>query len=197
MPRIEPLSPREFPEEMRAAMAALRPPNPRHPRPTTHDRPKALQVLGAMARHPALAQAFFTFNGHLLGATTLTERQRELLIMRVAAIRKCGYEWMQHLFMARDAGLTDEEIGRIAYGPSAPLWSELDGALLRAADELIDGAISASTWLELSAELDEQQILDLIFTVGGYDILARMFNSLELAIDDDIYELMQRYDQLF
>ena len=198
MSRIEPLAPKEFPEQMRKAMAALRPPNATHRAPGTENRPKALSVLGTMAHHPALAQAFFTFNGHILGASTLSERQRELLIMRVAAVRKCGYEWAQHLFMARDAGLTDEEIGRIAYGPEAPFWTESDAAMLRSVDELIhDGVISESTWQLLAGDLDEQQLLDLIFTVGLYDILARLFASLELQIDDDISELMKRYDELF
>ena len=120
MPRIPPLPPKEWPTEYRAAMAALRPPNPRHSSPSTEHRPKGLNVLGTFAHHPALAQAYYTFNGHVLLATTLTERQRELIIMRVAAVRKSGYEWAQHLFVARDAGLTEEEIGRIGYGPDAP-----------------------------------------------------------------------------
>ncbi|OMC38776.1 carboxymuconolactone decarboxylase [Mycobacterium sp. GA-1841] len=198
MTRIEPLAPKDFPPEMRDALAALRPPNPRHqPMPTT-DRPKALNVLGAMAHHPALAQAYFTFNGHLLSGTTLSERHRELLVMRVAALRKCGYEWAQHLFVARDAGLTDEEIGRIAYGPEAPFWDKLEAGMLWAVDELVhDGSISDQTWQTLTSELDTKQVLDLIFTVSGYDALARMLNSLQLPLDRDIDELMQRYDELF
>jgi alkylhydroperoxidase family enzyme len=198
MARIEPLLPSDFPEEMRAAIAALRPPNPRHSRMPTENRPKALNTLGTFAHHPALAQAYFTFNGHLLLATTLSERQRELVIMRVAAVRQSSYEWYQHLFVARDAGLTDEEVGRIAYGPDAPLWSDLEAAILRAVDEMIaDGGISTPTWQVLAAELDTRQILDLIFTAGGYDTLARMFKSFELAMDDDIPELMSMYDQLY
>jgi alkylhydroperoxidase family enzyme len=102
------------------------------------------------------------------------------------------------LFVARDAGLTDEEIGRIAYGPDAPFWSEFEAALLRSVDDLIvDGAISTATWQTLAGGLDKQQLLDLIFTVGSYDTLARMMSSLELGIDDDIHDLMQRYDELF
>lgn len=198
MSRIEPLTPKAFPKEMRQAMAALRPPDATHEAPVTENRPKALSVLGTMAHHPALAKAFFTFNGHILGTSTLTERQRELLIMRVAAVRKCGYEWAQHLFMARDVGLTDEEIGRIAYGPDAPFWTESEAAMLRSVDELIhDGAISESTWRLLAGDLNEQQLLDLIFTVGLYDILARLFESLELKIDNDIHQLMKRYGDLF
>jgi alkylhydroperoxidase family enzyme len=198
MPRIKPLLPSQFPKEMRSAIAALRPPNSRHPRMPTENRPKALNTLGTFAHYPELAHAYFTLNGHVLSATSLSERQRELVIMRVAAVRQSSYEWYQHLFVARDAGLTDEEVGRIAYGPDAPLWNDLEAAILRAVDEMIDdGGISAPTWNVLAAELDNRQILDLIFTAGSYDILAWMFKSLDLSIDDDIPELMSKYDKLW
>ncbi|MFI7530233.1 carboxymuconolactone decarboxylase family protein [Nocardia salmonicida] len=198
MARIEPLPVTAFPSEMRSAIAALRPPNPRHEKMPTRNRPKALNTLGTFAHHPELARAYFTFNGHLLLATTLTERHREMVVMRVAAVRKSSYEWYQHLFVARDAGLTDEEIGRIAYGPDSPLWTTLEAAILRAVDEMIiNGGIEDETWQQLSTAFDTRQILDLIFTAGGYDILAMMFKSLNLVMDDDIPELMSRYDQLF
>lgn len=198
MARIDPLAAEDFPREFRAALAALRPPNPRHPNPATENRPTAMNVLGTMAHHPALAQAYFTLNGHVLLATTLSERHRELLIMRVAAVRECGYEWAQHLFMARDAGLTDEEIGRISYGARSPFWDDIDAALVRSVDELIcDGTLSDSIWRTLTSHFTPQQILDTIFTVGTYDLLARLFNALHMDIDDDIAGLMNRYDQLF
>lgn len=193
MARIEPLAIREWPPEMREALAAMNPPAPRYVVEPKEGRPKALNTLGVFAHHPALARAFFTFNGHLLMATTLSERQRELLVLRTAARRSCGYEWMQHVFVGRDAGLDDEEISRIAFGPSAPFWSDLDAALLRAVDELVaDGAISDTTWVALSRELDTQQILDVIFTVGAYETLAWMMRSLELELDDEFEALMGR-----
>lgn len=198
MARIEPLPPRDYPPEMRDALAALRPSDARHAGPVAENRPRALNVLGTMAHHPVLAKAFFTFNGHILMSTTLSERERELIVMRVAALRRCGYEWAQHLFMARDVGLTDEEIGRIAYGPEAPFWCERDRALLWAVDDLIGaGAIRTATWEALSTRFDAKQVLDVVFTVGAYDTLAKMMSSLELDIDGEITEFMERYDQLF
>src|SRR5207247_4083857 len=108
---------------------------------------------------------FFTFNGHILMATTLTERQRELLVLRTAALRSCGYEWMQHVFVGRDAGLDDEEISRIAFGPDAPFWSDLESAMLRAVDELVgEGAIGDGTCAVLSQELDTHQIMGRLLT---------------------------------
>jgi hypothetical protein len=159
MARIEPLPVNKWPPEMQEALAAIKPPVPRYPL-TRKGRPTGGNILGTMAHHPALARAYNTLNGH---------------------------EWAQHVFLARDAGLTDLEIAWIAWGPDAPFWSELESALLRAVDELVgDGAIGDKTWTVLSTHLDPQQLLDVIFTAGSYTILAWMMQSLDITLDDDL-----------
>jgi alkylhydroperoxidase family enzyme len=124
----------------------------------------------------------------LLLATTLTERHRELIVMRAAVLARSTYEWVQHVFLSRDAGLSDLDIAWIAWGPDAPCWSPCDAAVLCAVDELVaDGVIGESTWAVLSTHLSIQQILDLIFTAGSYTLLAWMVNSLQVPLDDDLY----------
>lgn len=188
MARLEPIAPGDWPEEMRDAIAALRPANATHPFPARDpDRPKGLNVLGTFARHPALARAFHTFNGHVLFATTLSVRQRELLVLRVAELRRCAYEWAQHAVLAADAGLTDDEIEGIRAGPDAPGWSVLDRALLSAADELVrDARIADTTWATLADALDDQQLMDVVFTVGAYDLLAMALGSFDVELDGDL-----------
>jgi alkylhydroperoxidase family enzyme len=185
--RIEPLPPKEWPEEMRVALAALRPAQSRHPLPQTKGRPKALNALGTLARHPALTAAFNTFNGYILFASTLTPRQRELLVLRVATRRGSAYEWEQHRVLAADVGLDPVEVERIAAGPDAPGWSPFDAAMLRAVDELVGaGEITDATWRLLSGEFDDQQMMDLVFTVGAYEILALAFRSFGVELDEDL-----------
>ncbi len=186
--RITPLPPNEWPDEMRAALAAIRPPNPRHPLPTREPgRPKGLNVLGMLARYPALAQAFNTFNGHILFSTALSPRQREILVLRVATVRQAIYEWKQHVVLAADAGLTPEEIGRIEKGPEAAGWSPLEAAIIGAVDELLsDAMVTDATWDVLAGELDVEQLMDLVFTVGAYDALAMAFRSFAIPLDDDL-----------
>jgi alkylhydroperoxidase family enzyme len=186
--RISPLPPGEWPEEMRQALAAIRPPNPRHPFPSRDPgRPKGLNVLGMLARHPALAQAYNTFNGHVLFATTLSPRQREMLVLRVAVVRDAVYEWKQHVVLAADAGLSPDEVASIRDGPSAPGWSPFDAALISAVDELLRSAtITDQTWEVLAAEFDAQQLMDLVFTVGAYDVLAMAFRSFGIPLDNDL-----------
>jgi alkylhydroperoxidase family enzyme len=187
-PRIQPLAPADWPDQMRDALAALRPANPRHPFPPRRDdRPKALNLLGTFARHPELARAFHTLNGHILFGSTLSPRERELLILRVAALRRAEYEWAQHVVLAGDAGLGPDDIARVAEGPDAVGWSATDAALVRAVDELIGGAkVSDATWQVLAGELDEQQLMDLVFTVGAYDLLAMALGSFGVEFDADL-----------
>ena len=187
MARLTPLPPKQWPEAMRDALAALRPGDARHPRPETKGRPKALNALGTLARHPELTRAFNTFNGYILFSSTMTPRQRELLVLRVASVRQSAYEWEQHSVLAADAGLEADEVARIAQGPDAPGWSPLDRAMLSAEDEMIGaGAISDRTWQLLATELDDQQLMDLVFTVGAYEVLAMAFRSFGVELDEDL-----------
>lgn len=171
---------------MRDALAALRPANPRHPFPPSRDdRPKGLNALGLLAHHTQLTTAFHTFVGHVLFGSTLTPRDRELLVLRVAALRNATYEWEQHVVLAGDAGLSPDEIARVANGPDADGWSTRDQALVRAVDELIaDARIGDATWEAL--ELDDQQRMDLVFTVGAYEVLAMAFKTFDVELDDDL-----------
>ena len=59
--------------------------------------------------------------------------------------------------------------------------------MVRAVDELVaDALISDATWAVLAAELDVQQLMDLVFTVGAYDLLAMAFRSFGVPLDDDL-----------
>jgi len=183
--RIDPLPPKQWPEEMREALAGLRPANARLPLPRREGRAKGLNVLGTMARHPELARAFFGFNGHVLYATTLSERQRELVVLRVAALRDSEYEWAQHAALAHDAGIDAGEVARVSEGPDAPGWAPLEQAMLRAVDELVlEGTVTDDTWKALGAELSTEQLMDLVFTVGTYVLLAMAFNAFGLELDE-------------
>lgn len=171
---------------MRDALAALHPPEPRHPFPSRDPgRPKGLNVLGVLAHHPALTKAFNTFNGHVQFATTLSVRQRELVILRVAALRDSEYEWAQHVVLGRDAGLTEDEMAAIGDGTGE--WSPLERALLQATDELIGTAtITDATWAALAGELDTKQLMDFVFTVGSYETLAMLLGAFGTELDVDL-----------
>lgn len=186
-PRIAPLPREEWTEEVGQAIAALLPPDATRPLRRRKGGSKGHNALGTLARHPKLMHAYHTFNGHVLFTSTLTPRQRELLILRVAALRDAAYEWEQHVVLAEEAGLDDEEIARIADGPDASGWSIEDAAMVRAVDELVgDAMIGDATWAVLSETMDDHQLMDLVFTVGAYELLAMAFRSFGVQLDEDL-----------
>jgi alkylhydroperoxidase family enzyme len=137
-----------------------------------------LNIFRTLANHPALTKRWLVFGNHVLAKSTLPARERELLILRIGWLCRAGYEWGQHVVIGKASGLSDEEIARIAKGPDAPGWSAGDRALLRATDELhADAFVSDATWAELAGRFSTQQLMDLVFTVGQYNLVSMALNT--------------------
>jgi alkylhydroperoxidase family enzyme len=164
-------------------LAALRPPgSTRRPGEPPAERPSS-NILGIFAWHPDLAKAWFAFNNHLF-RSTLPARDRELATVRIAWLRRGEYEWAQHVRMARNAGLSEAEVDAIMAGPDDPAWGPRDAALLRAADEMAAAhRVGDETWKRLTEDFDRQQVMDLVFTIGAYDLLAVAMNTFGLQLD--------------
>jgi hypothetical protein len=80
--------------------------------------------------------------------------------------------------------LTDREIARIAAGPDAAGWSEESRAVLRAADELRREAfISDGAWVVLSKQYNIKQLIEIVFTVGGYTMTGLAINSFGIRTE--------------
>jgi alkylhydroperoxidase family enzyme len=183
-PRLPPLPPKQWPPAAKEAFAPLLPPDPGDRLP---GRPKGLNILGVLARYPEASQAFNTFNRQVLYASTLSARHRELIVLRVAAVRRSAYEWAQHVARADDYGIEPDDVERVAAGPDAAGWPEFEAALLRSVDELLGTArIGDTTWATLATGFDEHQLMDLVFTVGAYDVLAMTLLTFDVALDDDL-----------
>jgi alkylhydroperoxidase family enzyme len=187
--RLQPIPPTQWSRELTEGLRdAYRPSNPRHPvSPLDPSSPKGLNAMGVLAHHPELTDAYNQLIRHALYFTTISIRQRELLILRVAHLRDSPYEWAQHVYQAGVAGIAPDEVARVRVGPSAEGWSVLERALLSAADELVaDARITDETYAVLAAELDARQLMDVVFTVGAYDVFAMALRTFDVELDDDL-----------
>lgn len=168
-PRLEPLAADRWDDAARDAVSPLLSEERRNP-------PGAGNVVATLARHPGLTRAYLTFNAHLLLASTLTPRIREVALLRAVHVRPCDYLWDHHLPIAHGAGLTDAEIASIRSGDPD---DAVDRLVVRAVDELHgSNTLSDDTWTALTDHFDERQVLDLIFTIGCYQMLGAAVNAL-------------------
>lgn len=165
-PRIEPLEAGQWSDRAAKLMAPIAEAGP------------PLNIFKTLVHHPDLMRRWMVFANHVLGKSTLPDRQREIVILRIGYLCRSGYEWGQHVEIGRLAGLSDDEIRRIQAGPEDPAWSELDRALLAATDELhTDSFVSDPTWAVLAAHLTTEQIMDVVFAVGQYNLVSMALNS--------------------
>jgi AhpD family alkylhydroperoxidase len=166
--RLQPLPADQWDEATRQALSAMRGADTNN-------------ALSTFAHHPALAKAFLKFNVHLLMSSTLPPRIRELAILRVAHRRDCAYEWSHHVSMAKDEGVTDDQIDAVKKGEAA---DPFDRAVITAVDELEEySQMSDQTWAALGERLNDQQRMDFIFTVGCYTLLAMAFNTFGVELE--------------
>jgi 4-carboxymuconolactone decarboxylase len=138
-----------------------------------------MNLFATLAHHPRLLKRWSAFGGTLLARGELSGRDRELLVMRTAANTGAAYEWGHHVPIARRAGITDDEIARLARPLDGAGWSAGDEALLRAADELhAENVIGDATWAALAGRLTEAQLIEVCMVVGQYHLVAFTVRSL-------------------
>ncbi len=135
-------------------------------------------------RYPKLFKRWTVFANHCLFKSSLDDVARELAILRIAWLTQAEYEWGQHVLIARGCGVADAAISRVKDGANASGWTSDEAAILTAVDQLhADCGISDSCWQDLRQTLNEKQVLDLIFTVGNYRMLATFMRSVDVARD--------------
>jgi 4-carboxymuconolactone decarboxylase len=141
-------------------------------------------IIMTMGNHPALGKVFNIWGKHFLMGNSLNTRQLEIIILRVAWRVKSAYEWHNHVGYGMNAGLTLDDIYAIRDFPEGGQWSEEEGAMIRAVDELCDeNKISDATWATLSKTLDKKQLMDLTFTIGHYVMVSWALSSFGVPIE--------------
>ena len=148
---------------------------------------RILNIFRTLSHHPKLMKRWLVFGNHILSKSTLSPRDRELVILRVGWLCQSGYEWGQHVVIGKQAGISDEEITRITKGPDAAGWSPVEILLLRATDELHgDSFIGDATWNGLNEHFNTEQLIDLVFTVGQYNLVSMALNTFGVQLDEGL-----------
>jgi len=144
-------------------------------------------IFRTLANHEQLAKRWMVFANHVLFKSTLSARDREILILRIGWLCQAEYEWGQHVIIGKNAGLSDENIANVKEGAAASSWTEHESLLIKAADELHkDAFVSDETWNGLTKTYSDQQMMDLVFTCGQYNLVSMALNSFGVQLDPDI-----------
>ena len=140
-----------------------------------------------LANHPDLLNAWWTYRMHSVQGGDLEQRDCELVILRVAVHMQTWYEWAAHVDRGLMAGLTLEEIYRVAEGPSSGGWNKQDAVLLESVDQLMENhRIDVETQSVLGNYYSAKQVMDIVSLQGMYVTIACMIGTWGIDIEDYI-----------
>jgi alkylhydroperoxidase family enzyme len=172
-PRIAPLPESQWTEEHRQRIAKFL---PEGVRPGNSFR--------TLLNVPELVDRTMTFYNYVTRDSSLPPRIRELLILRTAWLHGSDVIWRERMPFARKAGLTTEELRRIAQGPAAG-WEPFEANLLRMADQLFRNSfVNDDVFKTMATRYDTCNSMDAGMTVADVASLSLLYNTLGVQPDE-------------
>jgi len=166
--RIAPLSPDDFTDEQKALVGDWH----------------HLNFSRVLVQHPGMYRVFLPFLDKLIRGSTLPARDREILCIRTLALGGDVYEGHHHVSIARKAGMTEAEIEAARSGGAG--LSQFDQCLVRAAEDLVRSQrVSDPTWACLAERYSREQLMEAVFLVGCYTIMAMITRSFGMEVEQD------------
>lgn len=161
----------------------------RIPFPDRGDQPLALRllldalpplaVLRMLAHAPTTFEPGLAFSRALLDELALPAQVRELVILHVAQLSRCEYEWVQHADIARHCGVTDAQIDAVRRADlGAACLPSATRAALRLTCEVVRDVRPSDRALALAQEsFTSRQIIELVMVAGWYMMIARVVET--------------------
>ena len=145
----------------------------------------------ALANHPKLAVAFQSMAHVVLFQCQVSERDREIAIIRTGALTRSEYEWGMHVSIyGEKCGLEEAQILELTCASAANelsdgLWTPAEKLIVRMVDELHrHSTISDTTWQELGAIWPKEQVVELIFASSFYHMAAFFLNTAAVPLEE-------------
>jgi alkylhydroperoxidase family enzyme len=139
---------------------------------------KLLNLDRMLLNSPAFAKGWNTMFAAVRGQLSLPAKLREICIMAIGTLNHADYEWAQHEKEFAAAGGTPEQLVALknvgAAIKNTKLFDEAERASLALADEMTRTVkVSDATMKRVRALLPDSQVVELIGTIAGYNMVSR------------------------
>ncbi len=155
-----------------------------------------LNLYRVLAHSPRAARSLNTLARFIRDGSRLDPRLRELAILQVAYLTRSAWGLSHHVRIGREVGVSDDEIRAIAdeTGGHPTALEPAARAVLRAAREMTtDLAVSDETFLALRQELDNERLTDLMVTIGFYNGLVRVLETMQVDVEEDYLPYLDEF----
>ena len=145
-----------------------------------------MNLFRTLLHHPKAAKELnSTIMALVSGDRCLSDREREIIVMRVAWLGKCEYEWGQHWVVSRFFGLKEEELASIREWNQATCFTDKESCLLAATDAVLAmKGLSTELRSRLSQHYPEVQAqVEILACIGNWHMFAVLLNALQIPLE--------------
>jgi AhpD family alkylhydroperoxidase len=144
-----------------------------------------LNLFRVLVRYPELMKRVNALGGLFMAHGSLAEREREVVILRVAWNTRCDYEFAQHAPIALRSGLTEDEIRDLGRPLEVSPWDDRDRCLIGFVDESMTHLeVTDSTWDLVARSHSEEQMMELVILIGFYQMLAVFLKTTRVPSEE-------------
>ena len=147
--------------------------------PTGH-----MSLFRLMAHAPTTILPVMRLGRAILGRQQLDARLRELAILVALRLEGGRYEWPQHVDIARSLGLGEAAIAAVERLDFSHPFAGAERAVVDFTRQSVEQVrVDEATFAALRQHLDEREVVELVFGIGYYMMLARLTEAVELVSD--------------
>lgn len=145
-----------------------------------------INVFHMMAHAETAVRPFMRLGNALLFKGDLDPVLREIVILRVGHVTGSSYEVHQHRIVGRDCGMTEAQIDAVPDGAASDAFDDKQKLAIRVADEVLaDVRMSETTFAAAEAAFTARELVELLLTVGFYNMIAGLLENLQVEIEPD------------
>jgi AhpD family alkylhydroperoxidase len=144
-----------------------------------------VSVLRIIAHAEGVFDSWRDYTDELLRKLELDPVLRELTILQLAHLRKCEYQWVHHVALARAVGVSAEQIAAIEEGREgdASLSDTDREVLVFVREAVLDGEASEHAVAALSSRLGPRQVVELLLVLGHWSAICMLIQTIALQPD--------------
>jgi 4-carboxymuconolactone decarboxylase len=150
------------------------------------ERRGTLNVLRLLANAPNVFGGWAAMVGEIFASETFSARLREVIILRVGYLQDSAYELAQHVGLARDAGLTEQQIDALVGDGclNAAGFSGTEHTVIDTITELCTThRLRDESFAAAHALFGDEALTELLMIVSCYYGLALVLNAADVDID--------------
>lgn len=150
-----------------------------------------LNVFRMAANAPASFVPLGGLARSILSESLFDPRKREIAVLRVARVTNANYEWTHHVAVAKQCGVTDDEIETIKTEDPVSSLGEEGNLLCRVADEIsLEVRLSDEALTQILDRYGVREATELILCVSYFNMVSRLLESTRVPLESE--EVMKK-----